>query len=79
MPLPAGLEAVDTSLASTAKLPQAPTEEGPTPSADYESDEETGEAHLVPDALDHTRARATQEELALRIPLESVEPMQALA
>ena len=31
---------------------------------------------LVPDALDHTRARATQEELALRIPLESVEPMQ---
>lgn len=43
VPLPAGLEAVDTSLASTARLPSAPKEEGPGEGYDYESGEETGD------------------------------------
>jgi len=40
------------------------------------SREEHVEDVLVSDILDHTRARAIQEELALRISWESVELMQ---
>ncbi|MBI5544247.1 MAG: hypothetical protein HY901_10185 [Deltaproteobacteria bacterium] len=43
IPLPSGLEGVDTSLASTAKLPSSPLEEGPGEGYEYESDEDTGE------------------------------------
>lgn len=40
VPLPAGLEAVDTSLASTAGLPHGPRDEGPGPGYEYESAED---------------------------------------
>jgi hypothetical protein len=43
IPLPSGLEGVDTSLASTAKLPAGAGEEGPGEGYEYESDEDTGE------------------------------------
>jgi hypothetical protein len=50
VPLPAGLEPVDTSLASTAKLKTAPDDEGPGPVGDEENagDGESGSAD--PDA-----------------------------
>ena len=45
VPLPAGLEAVDTSLASTAALPRTQAEEGPGEGYEYESAEDLyGEA-----------------------------------
>ncbi|MGI5864187.1 MAG: MG2 domain-containing protein [Myxococcales bacterium] len=40
VPLPAGLEAVDTSLASTAALPAEPEQEGPGEGYEYESAED---------------------------------------
>jgi alpha-2-macroglobulin len=40
VPLPAGLEPVDTTLASTAKLTQSPSEESRGEEYDYESDED---------------------------------------
>jgi uncharacterized protein YfaS (alpha-2-macroglobulin family) len=40
IPLPAGLEAVDTTLATTARLPEAPGQEGPGEGYEYESAEE---------------------------------------
>ncbi|MFN7130914.1 MAG: alpha-2-macroglobulin family protein, partial [Myxococcales bacterium] len=45
IPLPAGLEPVDTSLASTARLPQSPAdEEGVEPDYEYESADDVPEA-----------------------------------
>jgi len=41
VPLPAGLEAVDTSLAATARLPETSRAEGPGEGYTYESDEDT--------------------------------------
>jgi uncharacterized protein YfaS (alpha-2-macroglobulin family) len=46
VPLPAGLEPVDTSLASTARQPSAPKEEGPGEGYEYESGEDSGETGL---------------------------------
>lgn len=43
VPLPAGLEAVDTSLATTAAQPRKKNEEGPTPSEENESAEDQGQ------------------------------------
>ena len=42
VPLPAGLEPVDTSLATTAKLPAAPAEESPEMGYGYEGEGEDG-------------------------------------
>lgn len=43
VPLPAGLEPVDTSLASTARLPAAKEDEGPGPGFEAESEQDQGE------------------------------------
>jgi uncharacterized protein YfaS (alpha-2-macroglobulin family) len=48
VPLPSGLEAVDTTLASTAGLKREVAEEGRRPGYGYESDEDSSEEEEVP-------------------------------
>lgn len=63
VPLPAGLEAVDTSLASTAAIPAEPEHEGPGEGYEYESAEDLSArggnlyAHRFYSPFNHTEMR----------------------